>query len=87
MIRNEANTLIREDTEHRLLGRDVVHPATGRTGTVATVLLRTAKATGRTIGRTAHMRPLDGSGREWTAEPHELKLLRHLAPDMPAGIG
>ncbi|MFJ7272280.1 hypothetical protein ACIQV3_37580 [Streptomyces sp. NPDC099050] len=76
MIWKEANMWIREDTAHRLLGREVVHPATGRTGTVATVLVRTAKTTGRTTSRTAHMRPLDGSGCEWTADPRELKLLR-----------
>ncbi|MFF1415820.1 hypothetical protein ACFVX6_39635 [Streptomyces sp. NPDC058289] len=47
--------------------------------------MRTAKTTGRTIRRTAHMRPLDGSGREWTADPQELEPMRHLEPDMPAG--
>ncbi|MGP3636867.1 hypothetical protein ACTU45_26515 [Streptomyces sp. 24-1644] len=80
-----ANVWVREDDGHRLVGREVIHCATGRTGTVGTVLVRTSKVTGRTISRTAHMRPLDGSGREWTADPKELETLRCLAPDMPAG--
>ncbi|MFD3329623.1 hypothetical protein [Streptomyces sp. NPDC058701] len=85
MIYSDTNAWVREEAGHPLAGREVIHPATGRTGTVGTLLVRTAKATGRTISRTAHMRPLDGSGREWTADPKELAPLRHLAPDMPAG--
>ncbi|MEV6957475.1 hypothetical protein [Streptomyces sp. NPDC051183] len=85
MILSDANVWVRDNNDHPLVGREVIHPATGRTGTVGTVLVRTSKATGRTISRTAHMRPLDGSGREWTADPRELEPLRHLAPDMPAG--
>ncbi|GAA3386373.1 hypothetical protein [Streptomyces racemochromogenes] len=77
---------VREDDEHHLLGREVVHPGTGRTGTLATVLVNTSKTTGRAISRTAHMRPLDRSGREWTTDPRELEPLRVLAPDMPAGV-
>lgn len=84
MIRNDANVRVSVD-DHRLLGREVIHPATRRTGTVATVLIRTSKTTGKMISQTAHMRPLDTSGREWTADPRDLKPLRRLAPDMPAG--
>ncbi|MFF3215591.1 hypothetical protein ACFYYB_33800 [Streptomyces sp. NPDC002886] len=82
---SDANVLVREDADHPLVGREVIHCGTGRTGTVGTVLVRTAKATARTIRRTAHMRPLHGSGGEWPADPRELEPLRHLAPDMPAG--
>ncbi|WP_371619945.1 hypothetical protein [Streptomyces sp. NBC_00454] len=85
MTRDQTNVCVREDDHHRLLGREVIHPATQRTGTVATVYVRTSKLTGRTISRTAHMRPLDSSGREWTADPAALTPLRALAPDMPAG--
>ncbi|MFK0016298.1 hypothetical protein [Streptomyces sp. NPDC091027] len=85
MIRDEVNVWLSEDPGHRLLGREVIHPGTQRTGTVGTVYIRTSKATGKTVGRTAHMRPLDASGREWTADPRELTPLRLLAPDMPAG--
>ncbi|MGO4462601.1 hypothetical protein AB4039_35735 [Streptomyces sp. M-16] len=85
MIREDANVRLREDPGHRLLGREVIHPATERTGTVGSVYIRTSKPTGNEVGRTAHMRPLDRSGREWTADPRELKPFRHLTPDAPAG--
>ncbi|MGW6412903.1 hypothetical protein ACWF95_38005 [Streptomyces vinaceus] len=85
MTRDDPHVWIREDNDHRLLGREVIHLPTGRTGTVGTVYVRTSKLAGRTISWTAHMRPLDGSGREWTADPRELKPLRELAPDMRAG--
>ncbi|MDD9383097.1 hypothetical protein M8Z33_41925 [Streptomyces sp. ZAF1911] len=84
MITNDANVRVSEG-DHRLLGHEVIHPATQRTGTVATVLIRTSKTTGKRVSQTAHMRPLDTSGREWTADPRELKPLRRLAPDVPAG--
>ncbi|MCY0961488.1 hypothetical protein [Streptomyces sp. H27-H5] len=87
VIRDDMNTWVREDAEHLLLGRQVIHLATERTGTVGTVLTRTSKSTGKVIDQTAHMRPLDGSGREWTADPRELQVLRRLAPDMAAGVG
>ncbi|WP_326594314.1 hypothetical protein [Streptomyces sp. NBC_01294] len=82
MIRNDTNVWVREDGDHHLLGREVIHPATERTGTVGTVFIRTSKVTGKPVGRTAHMRPMDGSGREWTADPRELEPLRLLAPDV-----
>ncbi|WP_327267135.1 hypothetical protein OG444_40535 (plasmid) [Streptomyces sp. NBC_01232] len=86
MIRNDTNVWVREDDDHHLLGREVIHPATERTGTVGTVFIRTSKVTGKTVDRIAHMRPMDGSGREWTADPRELKPLRLFAPDVAAGV-
>ncbi|MFE1556121.1 hypothetical protein ACFW6V_14230 [Streptomyces sp. NPDC058734] len=68
-----------------MLEPESVHPDTGRTGTVATVLVLTSKPTGRTISQTTHMRPPDRSGREWTTDPREPEPLRLLATDMPAG--
>lgn len=85
MIRNDTNVWVREDDDHHLLGREVIHAATERTGTVGTVFIRTSRSTGKTVGRTAHMRPTDGSGREWTADPRELKPLLHIAPDLTTG--
>ncbi|UUY52765.1 hypothetical protein NRK68_36535 (plasmid) [Streptomyces yangpuensis] len=69
MTRNDTNVWVGEDDDHHLLGREVIHPGTERTGTVGTVFIRTSKVTGKPVGRTAHMRPMDGSGREWTADP------------------
>ncbi|MFI8504947.1 hypothetical protein ACIGFK_41545 [Streptomyces sp. NPDC085524] len=85
MTRDDPHMWIREDDDHRLLGQEVIHPPTGRTGTVGTVYARTSKLTGRTIGRTAHMRPHDHSGREWTADPSELLPLHAVAQNVTAG--
>ncbi|MFI5986488.1 hypothetical protein ACIBEA_37215 [Streptomyces sp. NPDC051555] len=82
---SEANVTIAEDIGHRLLGRDVAHPETGRRGTVGVVFVYTSKTTGRIIGRVAHMRPADTSGREWTADPRSLQPLIPLGHISPAG--
>ncbi|MFG2618016.1 hypothetical protein ACGFXC_10350 [Streptomyces sp. NPDC048507] len=76
---------VREVANHRLLGREVARTATGQRGTVGMVLEYRSKQTGRVIKTVAHMRPLDSSGKEWTASPRELQPVRPLAPDMPAG--
>ncbi|WP_371616046.1 hypothetical protein [Streptomyces sp. NBC_00454] len=72
----EANVWVTEDTGHRLLGQDVAHPASGRRGTVGAVLIYVSKLTDRPARKVAHMRPLDHSGREWTADPDTLQLLQ-----------
>ncbi|MFI5763924.1 hypothetical protein ACIA8F_23665 [Streptomyces sp. NPDC051563] len=74
-----------EITVHPLIGREVAHLATGRKGTVGLVLEHRSKIGNRLIRTVAHMRPLDASGREWTAEVEELQPIRPIAPDMPAG--
>ncbi|MEU3352295.1 hypothetical protein [Streptomyces sp. NPDC037389] len=68
-----ANVWVTEDTKHRFLGQDVAHPASGRRGTVGAVLIYVSKLTGRPVRKVAHMRPLDHSGREWTADPDTLQ--------------
>ncbi|MBT2453211.1 hypothetical protein [Streptomyces sp. ISL-86] len=75
----EANVWVTEDTGHGLLGHDVVHPASGRRGTVGAVLIYVSKLTGRPVRKVAHMRPMDHSGREWTADPDTLQLLQPIA--------
>ncbi|MFD9480946.1 hypothetical protein [Streptomyces nojiriensis] len=72
----EANVWVTEDTGHRLLGQDVEHPASGRRGTVGAVLIYASKLTSRPVRKVAHMRPLDHSGREWTADPDTLQPLQ-----------
>lgn len=80
-----VDSYIKELRDHRLMGREVAHLATGRRGTVGLVLEYRAKKTNKLIRRVAHMRPLDASGKEWTANPQELQPVRPIAPDMPAG--
>ncbi|MFJ7205235.1 hypothetical protein ACIQWR_17035 [Streptomyces sp. NPDC098789] len=72
----EADVWVAEDTGHRLLGQDVAHPSSGRRGTVGAVLIYVSKLTDRPVRKVAHMRPLDHSGREWTADPDTLQLLQ-----------
>ncbi|MEW1798247.1 MULTISPECIES: hypothetical protein [Streptomyces] len=69
----EADLRVTEDTGHRLLGRDVIHPTTGRLGTVGAVLIYVSKLTDRPVSKVAHVRPMDRSGREWTADPDTLQ--------------
>ncbi|TDC19082.1 hypothetical protein E1265_24525 [Streptomyces sp. 8K308] len=52
---------------HELMGERVTDPTTGRVGRLDGVLEHVARATGRVVLAEAHMRPLDGSGRVWTA--------------------
>ncbi|MER8096482.1 hypothetical protein [Streptomyces goshikiensis] len=75
----DANVWVMEDTGHRFLGQDVAHPASGRRGTVGAVLIYVSKLTGRPVRKVAHMRPLDHSGREWTADPDTLQPLQPIA--------
>ncbi|TLQ45046.1 hypothetical protein [Streptomyces marianii] len=79
----EANVWVTEDTGHRLLGQGVAHPASGRRGTVGAVLIYISKLTGRPVRKVAHMRPMDHSGREWTADPDTLQPLRQISPSAP----
>ncbi|MFD4241159.1 hypothetical protein ACFWP3_06090 [Streptomyces sp. NPDC058525] len=81
----ELDHHLTEITDHRLSGREVAHLATGRKGVVSLILEHRAKISGRLIRTVAHMRPLDSSGREWTAEVEELQPIRPIPPDMPAG--
>ena len=52
---------------HTLMGQLVTDPATGRVGRLDGVLEFVAAGSGRVERVEAHMRPVDGSGREWTA--------------------
>ncbi|WP_030711159.1 hypothetical protein [Streptomyces sp. NRRL F-2580] len=79
----EANLWVTEDTGHRLLGQAVAHPASGRHGTVGAVLIYVSKITGRQVREVAHMRPMDHSGREWTADPDTLQPLRPISLPVP----
>ncbi|WP_327324565.1 hypothetical protein OG735_20080 [Streptomyces sp. NBC_01210] len=79
----EANLWVTEDTGHRLLGQNVAHAASGRRGTVGAVLIYVSKLTGRPVRKVAHMRPMDDSGREWTAEPDTLQPLCPISPLAP----
>ncbi|MFE1787186.1 hypothetical protein ACFW7J_02080 [Streptomyces sp. NPDC059525] len=81
----DANLWVADDRGHPLLGQEVAQPSSGRRGTVGTVLIYTSKITGRVVKRVAHMRPLDDSGREWTADPGSLQPLRPLASNVAAG--
>ncbi len=74
---------VREVGDHRLLGREVAQLQSGRRGTVGLILEYRTKATGKLIRSVAHMRPLDGSGREWTSDPADLQPIRPTAPDIP----
>ncbi|MHC6627480.1 hypothetical protein ACYTFC_15460 [Streptomyces globosus] len=73
-----------DDRGHRLLGREVAQPSSGRRGTVGTVLVYISKTTDKVVKRVAHMRPLDDSGREWTADPGSLRPLRASASNVAA---
>ncbi|MGH8918784.1 MAG: hypothetical protein ACRD0H_10710 [Actinomycetes bacterium] len=81
----EPNVWVTEDTGHRFLGQDVAHPASGRRGTVGAVLIYISKLTGRPVRKVAHMRPMDQSGREWTADPDTLQLLQPIAHSAQPG--
>lgn len=65
------NTFMRW-TDHDLIGQLVTDQATGRIGTLAAVARYISRETGRTVRAVAHLRPIDGSGREWTANPANL---------------
>jgi hypothetical protein len=71
----EANLWVRDEPGHQLHGRVVTEPSSGRCGTVGTVLVYASKTTGKVVKKVAHMRPLDDSGREWTADPDALRPL------------
>ncbi|GAB2880691.1 hypothetical protein [Streptomyces mayteni] len=53
---------------HELMGQLVTDPTTGRVGRLDGVLEHVARESGRVLHAEAHMRPVDGSGREWTAD-------------------
>lgn len=70
-----------EFVEHRLEGRLVVAPD-GRTGVLGTVVVVRDRQSGRVLSRTAHVRPGDGSGREWTTDqPQALRPCGPITPD------
>ncbi len=80
----DENLWVADDPGHQLLGREVAQPSSGRRGTVGTVLIYTSKITGKVVKKVAHMRPMDDSGREWTADPGSLQPLRPLASNVAA---
>ncbi|MDT0323352.1 hypothetical protein [Streptomyces millisiae] len=53
---------------HELMGQLVTDPTTGRVGRLDGVLEHVARGTGRVLRVEAHLRPVDGSGVEWTAD-------------------
>ncbi|GAB2880859.1 hypothetical protein [Streptomyces mayteni] len=57
---------------HALVGELVADPATGRVGRLAAVLEHVDRATDRVVLAEAHVRPVDGSGIEWTADATRL---------------
>ncbi|MEU3426173.1 hypothetical protein [Streptomyces gardneri] len=81
---NDANLWVADDPGHRLLGREVAQPSSGWRGTVGTVLVYISKTTDKVVKRVAHMRPMDESGREWTADPGSLQPLRPSASNVAA---
>ncbi|TDC09648.1 hypothetical protein E1265_32065 [Streptomyces sp. 8K308] len=57
---------------HELMGQLVTDPTTGRVGRLDGVLEHVARGAGRVLRVEAHMRPVDGSGVEWTADANAL---------------
>ncbi|GAB2900107.1 hypothetical protein [Streptomyces mayteni] len=53
---------------HELMGQLVTDPTTCRVGRLDGVLEHVARETGQVLHVEAHMRPVDGSGMEWTAD-------------------
>ncbi|WP_332757698.1 hypothetical protein [Streptomyces sp. MT206] len=47
------------------------------------VLIYVSKITGRQVRKVAHMRPMDHSGREWTADPDTFQPLRPISLPVP----
>ncbi|GAB2922089.1 hypothetical protein [Streptomyces mayteni] len=69
--------MVRPDTgvrwvRHPLIGALVADPATGRVGRLAAVLEHVDRPSDRVVSAEAHVRPLDGSGVEWTADATRL---------------
>ncbi|GAB2929506.1 hypothetical protein [Streptomyces mayteni] len=54
---------------HPLMGQLVTDPATGKVGRLDGVLEFVANSSGRVVAAEAYVRPVDGSGWEWTARP------------------
>ncbi|WP_331718728.1 hypothetical protein [Streptomyces sp. NBC_00212] len=70
-----------ETVDHRLAGRRVVDPE-GRTGILGTVVIERDRESSRVVSRIAHLRPVDGSGREWTTDnPAALRPTGPVTPD------
>ncbi|MFI9047280.1 hypothetical protein [Streptomyces sp. NPDC053427] len=61
-----------EIAEHRLTGLRVTD-AEGRTGILGHVVIERDRQTQREVSRTAHLRPVDASGIEWTTHPDEIE--------------
>ncbi|WP_445402161.1 hypothetical protein ACSMX9_11620 [Streptomyces sp. LE64] len=80
----DTNLWVADDPGHQLLGLEVVQPSSGRRGTVGTALIHTAKITSKVVKKVAHMRPIDDSCRELTADPGSLQPLRPLASNVAA---
>lgn len=64
--------VILRSVEHELLGRRVRDQGSGRVGKVGAVFRHTNAFTGRVVRDEAHLRPVDGSGWEWTANMADL---------------
>ncbi|MFD5317492.1 hypothetical protein [Streptomyces sp. NPDC127098] len=60
-------------TGHALMGLLVEDPATGRVGRLAAVLEHVDRPGNRVVLAEAHVRPVDGSGIEWTADAAKLR--------------
>ncbi|MGP4112799.1 hypothetical protein ACTWP5_18060 [Streptomyces sp. 4N509B] len=75
---------------HPWYGRQVVHPRTGRTGRLGLViehLVRDDLGRERVVWSEAHMRPLDGSGREWRADLDDLRRVDEPGPAERGVVG
>ncbi|TDC24276.1 hypothetical protein E1265_10160 [Streptomyces sp. 8K308] len=57
---------------HELIGELVEDPSTGRVGRLVAVLEHIDRETNSVVRVEAHVRPVDGSGREWTANANDL---------------
>ncbi|TDC04696.1 hypothetical protein E1265_35810 [Streptomyces sp. 8K308] len=66
----EEDVVLRWGT-HELIGERVTD-ASGRVGRLAAVLEQVVRRTGVTVRTEAHLRPVDGSGWEWTADVDDL---------------
>lgn len=60
------------EVEHELLGVRVKDQAEGRVGKLCAVYQYVNASTDRVMREEAHLRPVDGSGWEWTARVADL---------------
>ncbi|MGP4110380.1 hypothetical protein ACTWP5_05615 [Streptomyces sp. 4N509B] len=75
MIGDGGKEVLR-DVAHPWIGRRVVHARTGRAGKLGAVMQHVhydILGRERVVWSEAHVRPLDGSGREWQADLDNLR--------------